>query len=145
MSDKRDVILTACAREIARHGVRGMRVSEVSASAGVSTALLYYHFTDRAGLLDAVLPFITERAQAYRLVRDAPTDSAWDQLINHICQEFHDDPLVAETTLRWNEVRPSGVYEPSIRAALAEATAIWRDEIEESIRLVQADGELAES
>ena len=50
---KRDAILEACIAAIASRGVRGLRVNTVAADAGVSTGLLYYHFTDRDGLLSA--------------------------------------------------------------------------------------------
>ncbi|MYV72610.1 TetR family transcriptional regulator, partial [Streptomyces sp. SID1046] len=47
MSDRRRAILEGAARVIARRGVRGLRVSDLAAEAGVSTALIYYHFKDR--------------------------------------------------------------------------------------------------
>ena len=65
MSDRRTSILEAAVRVIAEHGVRGLRVAQLSAEAGVSTALIYYHFTDRDGILRAALEYINERAQDY--------------------------------------------------------------------------------
>lgn len=64
-ADRRTVILKAAARVIARQGVRGLRVSELAAEAGVSTALAYYHFKDRAGILRRTLEFISDRAERY--------------------------------------------------------------------------------
>lgn len=49
MKDRRRTILEAAARVIARRGVRGLRVEELAVEAGVSKALVYYHFEDRAG------------------------------------------------------------------------------------------------
>ena len=40
--ERREAILTAAARVIARSGVRGLRVEEVASEAGVSPPLLYY-------------------------------------------------------------------------------------------------------
>jgi AcrR family transcriptional regulator len=142
MADKRESILRASAQEIARHGIRGMRVADVAANAGVSTALLYYHFTDRTGLLDAALTFMTDRAYSYRSVLDTPGDSAWQRLLNHVSQEFQDDPIVVETTKAWNELRASAVYEPELREPVAKATAAWREEIIESIELAKQSGEI---
>ena len=142
MSDKREAILRASAQEIARHGVRGLRVTEVAAGAGVSTALLYYHFTDRTGLLDAALRYMTDRANNYRLALDAPGDSAWQRLVNHLTQEFQDDPIVVETTLAWGELRATAVYEPELRASIASAAEVWRGEVRESILEVRDAGEL---
>ncbi|MEV4898166.1 helix-turn-helix domain-containing protein, partial [Nonomuraea sp. NPDC055795] len=43
-SDRQRQILEAAVRVIAHSGVRGLRVEKLSAEAGVSTALIYYHF-----------------------------------------------------------------------------------------------------
>lgn len=145
MSDKRESILRSSAQEIANHGIRGLRVAEVAANAGVSTALLYYHFSDRIGLLDASLTYMTEQARTYRSSLDAPGDSAWQRLLNHVLQEFQDDPVVIETTKAWNELRASAVYEPELRDPMASATVAWRSEISESISEAQAVGEVAET
>lgn len=145
MSDKREAILRSSAREIAQHGIRGMRVTEVAASAGVSTALLYYHFTDRSGLLDAALKYMTEQSQSYRSLLDTPGDSAWQRLLNHISQEFQDEDVVIETTKAWNELRAASVYDPELRVSMASATTVWRNEISDSIRAAQAAGEVPDT
>ncbi|MFH8574958.1 TetR family transcriptional regulator [Streptomyces zaomyceticus] len=72
MKDRRRTILEAAARVIARRGVRGLRVEELAVEAGVSKALVYYHFEDRAGLLRSTLEFIGARAERYTR-RDPPT------------------------------------------------------------------------
>jgi hypothetical protein len=59
---RRDSILKAAATSIARVGVRGLRVDEVAREAGVSLGLVYYHFTDRAGLLAETFKFLNDRA-----------------------------------------------------------------------------------
>lgn len=48
VADRQSLILEAAVRVIARNGVRGLRVEELASEAGVSTALIYYHFKDRA-------------------------------------------------------------------------------------------------
>ena len=53
MSDRRTQIMQAAVRVIARDGVRGLRVEKLAAEAGVSTALIYYHFHDRDGIVPA--------------------------------------------------------------------------------------------
>ena len=64
--DRRSQILRAAARRIARDGVRGLRVTDVAEEAGVSPGLLYYHFTDRSGLLSATLDYINDHANEVR-------------------------------------------------------------------------------
>ncbi|MFI6417393.1 TetR/AcrR family transcriptional regulator [Streptomyces sp. NPDC050842] len=57
--------MEGAARVIARNGVRGLRMEELATEAGVSIALIYYHFKDRAGVLRHTLEFISDRADRY--------------------------------------------------------------------------------
>ena len=51
---RRDEILDAACRVIARVGTRALRVEDVAGEAGVATSLLYYYyFDDRTALLTA--------------------------------------------------------------------------------------------
>lgn len=122
-----------------------MRVNDVASSAGVSTALLYYHFTDRSQLLAAALNYMMEQSRSYRSLLDTPGDSAWMLLLNHISQEFQDDPVVIETTMAWNELRASSVYDLTLRSAMADEAAGWRGEIRDSIEAAQTAGHIAET
>ena len=65
MSNRQTQILEAAVRVIAQHGVRGLRVETLAAEAGVSTALIYYHFQNRAGVLRRALDHINDRAALY--------------------------------------------------------------------------------
>lgn len=71
MTDRRRAILEGAARVIARQGVRGLRVADLAAEAGVSTALVYYHFEGRPGILRHALAFIGDRADRYTARRGA--------------------------------------------------------------------------
>ncbi|MFF3993838.1 TetR/AcrR family transcriptional regulator [Streptomyces cyaneofuscatus] len=83
MSDRRTAILEAAATVIARRGVRGLRVEELAVEAGVSKALIYYHFEDRTGLLRRTLAFVNNRAERYTAEQSAvdattgPDATAW--------------------------------------------------------------------
>ncbi|KUJ65896.1 TetR family transcriptional regulator [Streptomyces albus subsp. albus] len=125
MPDRPTQILEAAARLIARRGVRGLRVEEVSAEAGVSTALIYYHFKDRAGLLRRTLEFINQRAIRYT---DAALDASADpraQLTGMLLLELQDDPRVRENSTAWGELRATAVFDPDLREQLAAATREW--------------------
>jgi AcrR family transcriptional regulator len=61
--ETRNKIRAAAARTIARRGIRGLRVEEVAAPAGVATSLLYYHFRSRSGLVNAAFGSYTAHAQ----------------------------------------------------------------------------------
>ena len=53
-SGGREAILDGDARILREHGIANLTSREVAARAGVSDASVYYHFGDRAGLLQAV-------------------------------------------------------------------------------------------
>ncbi|MDH6708799.1 AcrR family transcriptional regulator [Kitasatospora sp. MAA19] len=123
--------MEAAARVIARRGVRGLRVEELAAEAGVSTALIYYHFKDRAGILRSTLEFINDRAERYTTERaaDAPPLDARGELEQTLLLEFQDTPEVRENSTAWGELRASAVFDPELREDLARATLVWVQEV----------------
>ncbi|MCX5403467.1 TetR/AcrR family transcriptional regulator [Streptomyces sp. NBC_00335] len=139
MADRRTAIMEGAARVIARRGVRGLRVEELAAEAGVSTALIYYHFKDRAGILRATLEFINDRAGRYTTERD-PADPPLDpmgELEQTLLLEFQDDPAVRENSTAWGELRASAVFDPDLREDLAGATLVWIQEVSELLGQVR--------
>lgn len=124
---------------IARRGVRGLRVEELAAEAGVSTALIYYHFKDRAGILRATLEFINDRAGRYTTERepDAPPLDAQGELEETLLLEFQDSPEVRENSTAWGELRATAVFDPDLREELARATLVWVQEVGELLGRVR--------
>ncbi|MFI9630336.1 TetR/AcrR family transcriptional regulator [Streptomyces sp. NPDC052042] len=133
MADRRTMILEAAARVIARRGVRGLRVEELAEEADVSTALIYYHFKHRTGILRATLEFINDRAERYTRQRDpgAPAVDARGELEQTLLLELQDTPEVRENSTAWGELRASAVFEPELREDLARATLMWVQEVAE--------------
>ncbi|MET8684555.1 TetR/AcrR family transcriptional regulator [Streptomyces sp. NPDC004732] len=137
-ADRRTDILRAAARVIARRGVRGLRVAEVAAEAGISTALVYYHFKDRAGILHRTLEFISDRAERYTVGRP-PGERHADgldprrALERSLLLEFQDRPEVRENSTAWGELQATAVFDPELREALAGARLIWIDELTDAL------------
>ncbi|MEU6676489.1 TetR/AcrR family transcriptional regulator [Streptomyces sp. NPDC046925] len=132
-TDRRRAILEGAARVIARRGVRGLRMEELAAEAGVSTALIYYHFKDRAGTLRHTLEFINDRAERYTSgagVAVEPQD-ARQELEQSLLLEFQDTPEVRENSTAWGELRASAIFEPELREDLAKATLAWIHDVAE--------------
>ncbi|MGW6945778.1 TetR/AcrR family transcriptional regulator [Streptomyces xanthophaeus] len=133
MTDRRRAILTSAARVIARQGVRGLRVADLAAEAGVSTALIYYHFKDRPGILRHALAFIGDRADRYTATGDGvaaarPSDPR-ELLERTLLLEFQDLPEVRENSTAWGELRAHSVFDPELRDELAAAGAAWVAEV----------------
>ncbi|MGW8888531.1 TetR/AcrR family transcriptional regulator [Streptomyces sp. NPDC055749] len=126
-TDRRRAILEGAARVIARRGVRGLRMEELADEAGVSTALIYYHFDDRSGVLRHTLGFISDRAERYTSDGDGsagPYD-ARQELEQSLLLEFQDLSEVRENSTVWGELRASAIFEPELRGDLARATLTW--------------------
>ncbi|MFE4307722.1 TetR/AcrR family transcriptional regulator [Streptomyces sp. NPDC056891] len=139
MSSRSTQILEAAARVIARRGVRGLRVEELAAEAGVSTGLIYYHFKDRTGILRHTLEFINDRAERYTTQRDPDEEplSAREELDEVLLLELQDTPEVRENSSAWGELRASAVFDPVLREDLARATLIWVQEVAALLGQVQ--------
>ncbi|MDX2390809.1 TetR/AcrR family transcriptional regulator [Streptomyces sp. DK15] len=137
MSDRRRAILEGAARVIARRGVRGLRVGELAAEAGVSTALIYYHFKDRTGILRHALAFIGDRADRYTgtgsVAPAGPTGPTAEDprrlLERTLLLEFQDLPEVRENSTAWGELRAHTIFDPELREELTAAGAAWVEEV----------------
>ena len=143
-NDSRTAILAAAARTIATHGVRGLRVEEVAAEAGVSAPLLYYHFHSRSGLVKAALEAASEEAPSTALRGGSvPAGvSGYEALEAALLGELGDDPHVRHNAVVWGEVSASAVFDPDLRDDVARVTRTWRDEVAEGIRAGIADGSI---
>ncbi|MEU6082620.1 TetR/AcrR family transcriptional regulator [Streptomyces sp. NPDC047108] len=145
MSERRILILQAATRVIARRGVRGLRVEELAEEAGVSTALIYYHFGGRAGLMRHTLEFISTRAERYTEPEACPESDPRGHLEEMLLLELQDAPDVVENSTAWGELRATSVFDPALREALRESTDEWIDYAAGLIRQAQEAGTVAES
>ncbi|MFE4335261.1 TetR/AcrR family transcriptional regulator [Streptomyces sp. NPDC056831] len=139
MAPRTTQILEAAARLIARRGVRGLRVEELAAEAGVSTGLIYYHFKDRTGILRQTLEFINDRAERYTASRaaDAEPLAPREELEETLLLELQDTPEVRENSSAWGELRASAVFDEVLREDLARATLVWVQEVAALLGQVQ--------
>lgn len=142
MSERRTQLLEAAVHVIARDGVRGLRVEKLAAAAGVSTALIYYHFKDRAGILDAALEHINHRAQTYT-GPDLDTEPPRHRIETMLLLELQDTETVRENSIAWGELRATAVFDTHLRQSLSETTTAWNTDIADLIRHGQSTGTLS--
>ncbi len=119
--DRRQAILDAAIAVIARRGVRGLRVEQVAAEAGVAVSLIYYYFANRNGLVQATLDHANERAAK------TAGGSVEAILLAELDESAHDTSVV------WNEVLASAVFEPALRDGLRDANGTWTELVAEAI------------
>jgi AcrR family transcriptional regulator len=128
-------MLEAAVRVIAQDGVRGLRVEKLAAEAGVSTALIYYHFKDRAGILRAALEHVNDRARSYTEGVESDPRTRVEQML---LDELQDDAHVRETSVAWGELRASAAFHEELRATLRTATEAWNSDVETLLRQVDS-------
>jgi AcrR family transcriptional regulator len=121
--------------------VRGLKVEHVAAEAGVSPALLYYHFDNRSDLIRAALERAAQNASVKSI--DAGDGlSGFARVEATLCAEFSDDETVRDNAAVWSEVNASAVFDPSLREDLHAANQTWREALAECICAGQADGSI---
>jgi AcrR family transcriptional regulator len=145
--DNREAILDAAARTIARRGVRGLRVEDVASEAGVSAALLYYHFESRSGLVRAALEHASEQAPSTALrnsagVRADDAATGYEAVEKALLAELDEEPTVRDNAIVWGEVSATAVFEPDLRDDVRRVTEAWREAVAAGIRAGIADGSI---
>ncbi|AKA07969.1 TetR/AcrR family transcriptional regulator [Streptomyces noursei] len=142
MTTRRAKLLEATCRVIALRGVRGLRVEDVAAEAGVSKTLIYYHFRDRAGLVTSALDYVNDRAESYADVAAVGGAPIRELLLSLLAAEFQDDTTVRENSAVWGEVRAAATFEDGLRPTLASLTERWLVDVAELIEDGQDDGSI---
>jgi AcrR family transcriptional regulator len=144
----RERILHAACELIAERGIGGARIAQIAKAAGVSTALVHYHFRTREELLAETLDYAFDLAAAVRL-RPAEDDaaagggSAARRLADVIDQSLPEsDPGRREWQL-WAELWLGAARDPSLRPIAAQMYARYRTWIAAAVAEGVAAGEFA--
>jgi AcrR family transcriptional regulator len=139
--DNREAILIAVASVIARRGIRGLRVEDVAAEAGVSAPLLYYHFGSRSGLVKAALEHASERAPSTAL-RKPSKQNGYEAVEAALLAELGDEPDVKANAVVWGEASASAIFEQELRPDVKRVTEAWRANVAEAIGEGVKDGSI---
>jgi AcrR family transcriptional regulator len=125
----RERILAAAVERIASDGIDDVRIARIAMDAGVSPALVHYHFETREALLSEALEYSYEHAG------DARTDEAEDDFPDHAARlrNMVDQCLPFEGErerdwILWVELWLRAVRHPELRptaARLYERMRVW--------------------
>jgi AcrR family transcriptional regulator len=140
----RDRILAAAAGQIAREGIDGVRIARIAMEAGVSTALVHYHFDTRDALLAQALDYSYSHAGDARISSgELPAASHAERLESMIEQCLPTTPSLEQDWVLWVELWLRAARHPELRPVAEELYArlhAWfRDEIAAGVD----DGEFA--
>ena len=142
----RDRILQAACDLIAERGIGGARIAQIAKAAGVSTALVHYHFRTREALLSETLDYAFDLAAAVRLRSAGENDSdgsASRRLADAVEQSLPTtDPGRREWQL-WAELWLGAARDPGLRPIAAQMYARYRTWIATAIAEGVAAGEFA--
>lgn len=123
----RERILDAAIRRIAADGIDGVRIARIAMDAGVSTALVHYHFATREALLAEALEHSFERAGEAR----TDTGEGLREMIEQCL------PLPGEQEqdwVLWVELWLRAVRHPELRPTAAQLYARMHEWFAEAIR-----------
>jgi len=148
----RERILQAACELIAERGIGGARIAQIAKAAGVSTALVHYHFRTREVLLAETLDHAFDLASAVRLRPPGETGdedggggdgSAAKRLADVVEQSLPTtDPARREWKL-WAELWLGAARDPGLRPVAAQMYARYRTWIATAIAEGIATGEFA--
>ncbi len=102
MSTK-EKILAAARKEFSHKGFEGTRVDAIAAAAGVNKAMIYYHFTSKECLYDAILEEMFGRlseVMARILAEDLTVEKRFSELARFYADVFEHSPELAPIILR---------------------------------------------
>ena len=127
----RDRILEAAVERIARDGIDGVRIARIAMDAGVSTALVHYHFATRKALLAEALEHSFELAGDTRTVE---TSGGPVQRLRDMVEQCLPLPGVQERDwVLWVELWLRAVRHPELRPTAAKLYARMHDWFVEAI------------
>ena len=142
----RERILQAACELIAERGIGGARIAQIARAAGVSTALVHYHFQTREVLLAETLDYAFDLASAVRLrpaTQHGEAGSAAKRLADVVEQSLPTtDPGRREWQL-WAELWLGAARDPSLRPIAAQMYARYRTWIAAAVAEGIAAGEFA--
>lgn len=139
MGDRATEILEATCRVVARHGMHDMRVEDVAAEAGVSSALVYYYFRTRDQLIKRAFEFADGRSTAHTFARMPPGATGAERVEFVLVNEIDDSEAVRENWVIWSETSAAAVFDPELRVAMKSWADNWVRVVADLIRAGQAD------
>ncbi len=139
---RKSAILAAVAEVIVEIGFTAMTVADVARRAGVSTALVHYHFSSKSDLIRAAISVAGEEERSSReaiAARDASAQDRIAEMLIGSLPEGPDDPTWLLWIETWGEIRRL----PEVRRLMED---LDRHELESISALIvsgRANGEFA--
>ncbi|MFZ0092124.1 MAG: TetR family transcriptional regulator C-terminal domain-containing protein [Solirubrobacteraceae bacterium] len=142
--DARERILRAAVGRIAREGIDGVRIARIAMDAGVSTALVHYHFDSREALLAEALDYSYHQAGDIRIDAGFPDRASHAQRLQAMIEQcLPSTPALTEDWVLWVELWLRAIRHPELRPVAEELYARLHAWFADEIRAGVADAEFA--
>jgi AcrR family transcriptional regulator len=138
----RDRILAAAVSRIASDGIDDVRIARIAMDAGVSPALVHYHFDSRETLLAEALDYSYARAGDARISSgELPAATHAERLRSMVGQCLPTTPELAEDWVLWVELWLRAVRHPELRPVAEELYGRLHDWFADEIQAGVDSGE----
>jgi AcrR family transcriptional regulator len=131
----RERILAAAVDRIASDGIDDVRIARIAMDAGVSTALVHYHFATREALLAEALEYSFEHAGDVRIgEEEEPAATHAERLAQMVDQCLPSSPSFERDWVLWVELWLRAVRHPELRPTAEHLYARMRKWFAAAIR-----------
>lgn len=144
-AETRERILAGACATIAEVGLEKVRMWMVAKRAGVSTALLHYHFSNRETLFAEALRYSFETSGRKVYEAEGPADRTWSWRLARIVEAMLPvDAELRQDSLLWQELWLRAARDPESRELAVKLYADMHAWVLEAVEGGQAAGEFAE-
>lgn len=141
--DRQQQILDAAWRLIAERGYHAVRVADVAAACGTSTAAIHYHFPGRDDLLTESLKHSVKQAFDRQVAELHRIDDARERLLRLVELQLPAPGHLEQEWSIWLQVWTESALRPGLRALHSEAYTRWHETIARTVREGQEQGVFA--
>jgi AcrR family transcriptional regulator len=138
----RERILQAAVRRIASEGIDGVRIARLAMDAGVSSALVHYHFATRDQLLAEALEYSYKHADEFRLPGEPPGGATHAERLRAMIDScLPGSEVQRDDWVLWLELWLRAAREPGLRPFAEDLYARLHQWFAREIEAGVADGE----
>lgn len=144
-AEAHEKILAATARCLISRGLAGARMAAIASAAGVSTALLHYHFKTKAKLFAAMLTWTEAKSRTLTeqaLAAAGPTASA--RLAGFVDRLLPTTDLLRQEWIVWQELEAMSLRDAELAQVEIDLYAGYYDTVAGLIRQGRDSGEFAD-
>ena len=138
---RREEILRATCREVIARGFASTRVADVAAALGVSTGLVFYHFTNKETLLGEAFRYAAGE-DLERLSATAAGDGTAARRLDRILR-LYSPAGSSEAWLLWIDAWGQALRSPELAEVSRQLDLRWKQTLASVIREGVASGEFA--